>query len=162
MSPELRASLPPAVEPHFGIAVVRLEAVAGTVELAAEPAVFVDAAVEDDGKAALLRTGRGDLEHHGLVTAGRIDDRKAAMDEGNIDRRAVAAQGPIAKTAGPVRAAVCNALIQDVEPAIGNCSIGRGDVRPRGMDAKDSGDAAHERMNRRGAARARDPGRIWR
>src|SRR5262245_37404331 len=70
----------------------------------------VGRAGEEEGAGGVVRWGRGGESpacaggslrtlhgHHGLVAAGGVDDGQAAVDEGDVDGRAVGACGAVAE-----------------------------------------------------------------
>ncbi|MCH7790812.1 MAG: hypothetical protein IIB55_05145 [Planctomycetes bacterium] len=59
------------------------------------------------------------------MAAGVVDDRESAVDERDIDNRAVGSDRAVAESPVPVRTAVLDRLIDDVKPRLGDGPFGR-------------------------------------
>ena len=81
--------------------------------------------------------------HHGLVAALVVEDAQAAMHERDVHHRAIGACRTIAESALAVGAAMLDALVQHVEPRLGDGLERVGGRRARFVDAQNAGDAAH-------------------
>jgi hypothetical protein len=133
------------VQQHLGVAVIGRERVAPRDELAAQLAVVVDAAVEDDGQQP-LGVAAAARRDHGLGAALRIDDRQATADQRDLDVAAPVGAphlDTVAEPPGAVRPPVGDPLVNDIEPRLGDgLAVG----------AQDGPNAAHGRSSRIGGS----------
>lgn len=136
---------PPSVNQHLGIAVIRNEAVPSLFQFASQLAMVVNTTVEHDGhtmRPLALGIARPTLRHHWLLPICKVDDRQPPVNEGNINHRPIRPRRTVPESPLPIRSAVLDRLVQNIEPRFRYCNFRRRG-RARRMDFQNAGDAAH-------------------